>query len=138
MLRTRILIVAATACLLFSAASEAQAQRTNRSVSRPPLNPFSSYLQGGYGMGFYDPLLSPLLRRIEIRSHGDKRAVRPHRPWVARPPAYRVSKWNALRARNRTQGAGVGGAPVGIAPTGTGSVYMNYSHFYSVGAGRRR
>ncbi len=59
MSRTAILIVAATACLTLAAVPHAYAQRTNRSVSRPSLNPYSAFMRAGSEL--YDPTIARFL-----------------------------------------------------------------------------
>lgn len=122
MFRTPLLVALISMGVVATAASDAWAQRTGRSISRPSLSPYSNMFRAEAGM--MDPYLT--LIRPYLQQSSPERTV--HRQAAPGPTMSNPGmSAESLRARQRAalqQQAG------GIAPTGTGSVYMNMGHYY--------
>jgi hypothetical protein len=138
MLRKLLLIAVVSGCACLLTPSQAHAQYQNRSVSRPTLSPYSHmYSGGGYG-ALEDPYMN-YMRRFLPQSQ-----PRPTRRDSSLTPtgsagsagsatnAYPTSELLRARARSQRQEAGA------IAPTGSGSMYMNLGHFYQTPRVARR
>ncbi len=138
--RTATWVLVMAVILLGSMVSEAQAQRTsryqNRSVSRPSamsyFNMGSGYGLGGYGM--VDPLLATYLQRNQNAASRRRENQTPTMPGFSSNPM--VDR--ARAARQTPLGTALPTGQAAVAPTGTGSVFMQYSHYFQVPAGRRR
>ncbi|MHB0956057.1 MAG: hypothetical protein ACYC0X_06710 [Pirellulaceae bacterium] len=125
MSRSRIILAVISACLVVTASSEVWAQRSNRSISRPTLSPYLQ--QYRYDLGLTDPytnFMRPTApqyqnqrMRRESTSSSDRTDYPPRTPETMR-----------ARGQNLPQPQGIQ-----IAPTGTGSGFMNYGHFYRTG-----
>lgn len=134
MARKVLVIAIVAACAWVVASSDAYAQYQsrsrypNRSVSRPALSPYAQMFGGGYGamdpqmmyMRQYMPQTQQPTRRDVTAASGSATAL------------YPSSELLRARARSTQQAAD------GIAPTGTGSTFMNYGHFYQVPKYRRQ
>jgi hypothetical protein len=146
----RVLVGAVLTVLVLTAARDSLAQnyggsRTrNRSVSRPRANRYLDYFRSGYGdyrryMRLEDAVLAPYLRRgrnTASRLPGRDRAGGPSAPALD-PTVERARAARAARAG--MPGTAPAAGKAAVAPTGIGSVYMQYSHYYQAGAaGRRR
>jgi hypothetical protein len=126
-----MIMAAVVACGLLAASSEAMAQRSNRSVSRPTLSPYLNMYRNstGYSTGHTDPYglgrsyLSPSQRLQRQPTTSADRATNPPRS----PEMMR------LRGQNQQQPQAVQ-----IAPTGANSGFMNTSHFYPARNAARR
>ena len=124
MSRKGLIIVVATACLLLNLTSHAEAQRRERTLSRPRTSSYLDYFRYDRGGGGYlNPFRqfsSPLLRSPSQRN---------------RQTTAGTESGELLRARARLQSQATRGS--GVAPTGTGSSFNNYSHFYQMRNSRR-
>jgi hypothetical protein len=124
---------------MLSLVSDAQAQRRsryqNRSISRPSASSYLNLFQGGFGgygqFGLTDPLLAPYLQRNQ--STASRRPTAPTSGGVVNPTVQR-----ARAARGGNTNAAMSPAQPGGAPTGTGSVFMQYSHYYQMGSSAPR
>ncbi len=152
MKRTGILIVAVVTCLAMSVSAESYAQSgrrsgaRNRSISRPTLNPYSSLTRSPYGSygsygsryGGIDPRLAPYLRGNQssasrLRRRDGATNTRPSVGPLTNQVNPSVQRMQANRA------ARTAGTPrTGVAPTGIGGGYMQYSHFYQPQTAQRR
>ncbi len=136
MSRRAILIVAATVCLLFTVLPDARAQSSNRSVGRPRVNPYSDFLRRSSGM--YDPMITPFLRQnnagITRRQTGNTNSA--SSALLGGSSSYGMYNPEADRARARSMENQR--TTTMVAPTGSGSTFMQYSHFYQVRRPARR
>ena len=122
MSRKVLLIAMVSTCLWVTTASDARAQRPNRSISRPTLSPYLNMFR--HDVGYTDPynaLVRPYLQQNQQRTRRDIRA-----PMGAAGNPVQASELLRARALSQQQQA------VGIAPTGTNSVFNNLGHFYPV------
>jgi hypothetical protein len=128
MSRKVLVIAIVSACLWATASSDAQAQRPNRSVSRPTLSPYLNLYR--HDIGFSDPRLggemSPYLRYFQA----DQQRTRRDTPGTTTGTYPAAPSAELLRTVNRNQQQQQ--VAVGIAPTGTNSSFMNMGHFYQV------
>ncbi len=122
MFRTRCILVAVSLGLFLTASTEAWAQGRNRSVSRPALSPYLNMFRND--VGFTDPYNS-MVRPYLPPSERVRRDATAPMDRSANPQA----SPELMRNRAQTQGQ----KALGIAPTGTGSVFMNMGHFYPTG-----
>ena len=150
MTRTGFIVLAAVALSVFSFATDCQAQRPSSragTVGRPRVNPYTelyrsgyggyrggAYGLGGYGYGgygsygaAYDPILAPYLRRSQTSA---SRIRQPNQPGGSPTGTTNASVQRMLATRAAQAGVQGAGPRTGVAPTGTGSVFMQYSHFY--------
>ena len=127
MLQKTLFIVLVSAGCWAVTASDAHAQRPSRSVSRPALSPYLNMFRGD--LGFTDPYNSFVRPNLPQSQPRTRRDLSPATgAGTALPQTTEVLRARALSQR---QTAG------GIAPTGTGSTFMNLGHFYQVPKYRR-
>lgn len=141
MSRSALLISAAAACLLLAAQSPAQAQTSNRSISRPQVNPYSDFLR--YNSGLYDPMVRPFMRQntpVTRRQMGGGPATigSPTGSALLGGSSTYGGQRNPEVERAQLRSAASAQRATVVAPTGTGSTFMQYSHYYPVRQNRRR
>lgn len=128
MLRKMLVIATVSVCFWTTASSVAHAQRPNRSVSRPTLSPYLNLYRRE--IGYMDPHsrneMSPYLRYFQ--------SERPTRRDVTPSATTPAPSAEVARAIGRSQQQQMN---TGIAPTGTGSTFMNLGHFYPMRTYRR-
>ena len=131
MSRKVLVIAVVSACFWATASSHAQAQRPNRSVSRPTLSPYlNPVLRREAGLlSPYETMMSPYLRYFQPDQGTSRRNVTP----TTTTPAPSAELMRAAGRSQQQQQQAV----MGVAPTGTGSTFMNLSHFYPARNSRR-
>jgi hypothetical protein len=129
MFRTALLVALVCVGVVAATASDALAQRPNRSISRPSLSPYSNMFRAEAGM--VDPYLNLVRPYMQQTPPQQRMATRQTPPATMTNPGLTAE---SMRVRQRTaQQQQVGG----IAPTGTNSVFMNMGHFYQTRNFRR-
>jgi hypothetical protein len=117
MSRQVLFIAMVSACSWVITATDAHAQRPNRSVSRPTLSPYlNMFPQERRYTDSYNSMVRPYMQQRTRRDAGSPLDT------TSNP----VQTSELLRARERGQRE----QAVGIAPTGTNSVFMNMGHYY--------
>lgn len=122
MFRPLLLVALGSVSVLAAATSDAMAQRPGRSISRPSLSPYSNMFRSEAGM--VDPYLNMLRPYMQQAPPPARTTTQQTPPTTMTNPGTTAE---SLRARQHTAQQQQAG---GIAPTGTGSVFMNMGHFY--------
>lgn len=122
-------LLAGAVCLLVVTQTDAHAQTSRGGQTRPRVSPYLNMFRSDLGimrseLGYFDPYMG--FSRPSAPTSRDRTNIQS----IGQPST------ELLRARARSQQQAAGGIG-GIAPTGTGSVFMNYSHYYQA-PGRRR
>jgi len=142
-------MAAVTLALIFGSAGELLAQgrysSRNRSISRPAVSPYLELFRGGYGgyRGYgVSPMLAPYLRQNQSTASRVRDRTTDQSTSGGQSVNMALERARAARQARAAGALGAGaGTSGGVAPTGTGSVFMQYSHYYQVpqmGGGRRR
>lgn len=135
MFRKVLLIAVVSGCACLLTQSQAHAQYQNRSVSRPTLSPYSRMYSGANYGTLEDPYMMYMRRYLpQAQQRPPRRDATTGLPGPLGSSQLVGSATNAaptnelLRARARSQRQESGS----VAPTGTGSTFMNFGHYYQV------
>lgn len=132
MRRTGLLIVALAACMVLLGASDSWAQTRYRpgTPSRPRISPYLQMF--GYGGDPYysggSPLLAPYMRQNQSTASRRQSSA----GTTAQSVNPTVDRARAARATPPGMAAATGATGTAVAPTGTGSVFMQYSHYFQL------
>lgn len=124
-MRHVLIVVAALALCAGVLASPASAQRRYRSPSGPTITPYLDYFRRDNGV-LRDPYNAWVRPRRIVRDE----------IYQQRQSLYTLGR--GLRDVNRDVNQMQSLRASGASPTGTGSSFMNYSHYYQMRSGRRR